>query len=584
MTSVATAARLNLSTVACSSFALTLALAGASGAAAQSTGQTRQELETPDTDAIDDQRAPVRVERDAGLRPSCPFDNSDLTVTLQDVQFVDVRGGELAPELAQSLSGIQASGTETPLSVVCDLRDDANNALRRDGWIATVQVPQQELADTLRLDVVSASISEIRISGDPGPYRDVLTEALEPLRQLDPLNEREAERILLNANGIPGLEVRLALAPSGEAPGEVIGNLSVDFERYAAFFNVRNFNARSIGRETGFGRVEVYGLTGLSDITHFAAQTTADFNEQIIVQGGHEFGIGPDNIRIGGEVVYADARPTIQDLDLEAETLLANLYVSYPLVRTPQNAADITLGFDYIDQETSTSDVPLSRDSIRTVYLRGELDGQKRRLDRSTSLVYSGFLEVRQGLDILDATGPNQFGTAATDGVIASRPFGQADAFVVRGGADVTWYPGSIFSLRGKFEAQWTDDPLLNFDEYALGNLSIGRGYDPGANSGDRALAGLAEVGATVLENARHRLQLFGFFDIVRLENLDQTTPDPETTLKSTGGGLRYSFGRGITAEVTYAVPLDRALFSDAERPPERLLFSITTKFPALFR
>ncbi len=583
MTSVATNPRVYIS-VCASSLAVAMALAGGTQAAAQSTGQTSQELELPDTEERPSDRANVRIERDAGLRANCPFDESDLTTTLNAVEFVDVGGGELAPELAQSLARVETPAGERPLSVICDIRDAANTALRQDGWIATVQVPQQELAGPLRLDVVSANISEIRISGDPGPYRDALTRAIEPLRELDPLNEREAERILLNANDIPGLEVRLALAPSGEAPGEVIGNLSVDFERYAAFFNVRNYNAQSIGRETGFARFEAYGLTGLSDITYVAGQTTADFDEQWIVQGGHEFGIGPDNIRVGVDVVFASARPTIQNLDLETDTLVANLSVAYPLLRTPSTAADITLGFDYIEQETKVTPVTLSKDSIRTVFLRAQVDGQKRRLDRSTSFLYSAFAEARQGLDVFSATSLNGFGAAVTDGITASRPFGNADAFVLRGGVDATWFPGSIFDLRGRFEAQWTDEPLLNFDEYAIGNLSIGRGYDPGANSGDRALGGSAEVGATVLDQARHRLQLFGFFDIVQVENLDRGTPDPKRTLKSAGAGLRYSFGSGINVEVTYASPLDRALFSDTERPPDRVLFSLTTKFPALFR
>ncbi len=579
MPSVATKPRVTYFTFA-SSLAVALAFTGGTQAAAQ----TRQELELPDTEEDRSDRANVRIERDAGLRPNCPFDDSDLTTTLQSVQFVDVRGGELAPELANTLSRVQTPDGERPLSVICDIRDAANTELRRDGWIATVQVPQQELAGSLRLDVISASISEIRITGDPGPYRDTLTRAIEPLRQLDPLNEREAERILLNANDIPGLEVRLALAPSGEAPGEVIGNLSVDFERFAAFLNVRNYNARSIGRETGFARLEVYGLTGLSDITYVAGQTTADFDEQIIVQGGHQFGIGPDNIRVGFDVTYATARPTIQNLDLETDTLVANVSVAYPIVRTPAMAADVTLGFDYIEQETFVQPVTLSKDSIRTVFLRADVDGQKRRLDRSTALIYSGFAEVRQGLDILGATQQNDFGAAITDGITASRPFGNADALVLRGGADVTWFPGSIVDLRGRFEAQWTDKPLLNFDEYAIGNLSIGRGYDPGANSGDRAIGGLVEAGVSVLDQARHRLQVFGFFDIVQVENLDRGTPDPKRTLKSLGGGLRYTFGSGITAELIYASPQDPALFSDSETPPDRVLFSLTTKFPALFR
>jgi hemolysin activation/secretion protein len=79
-------------------------------------------------------------------------------------------------------------------------------------------------------------------------------------------------------------------------------------------------------------------------------------------------------------------------------------------------------------------------------------------------------------------------------------------------------------------------------------------------------------------------VELFGFYDVVRIENLDFGTPDPKRTLESVGGGLRFRLRDGLRAEFTYAKPLDKALFTDPARPPERLLFSITTKLPALFQ
>lgn len=560
------------------------AIAAAAPAVAQSNGQSANDLRLPDSER-EAQAKGLRVERDGGLKAPCPFDGSELKVTINAVKFGDVRGVALDDKLARSLARISAPDGLQPIRVVCDVRDAANQALRDDGWIASVQVPQQDLAGTLQLDVISARISEIRVSGDAGPYRDALARVLEPLQALDPLNERDAERILLNANDIPGLKVRLALSPSGEAPGVVIGNLTADFERYGAFFNVRNYNARTIGRETGFARIDVNGLTGLSDVTFIGGQTTVDFEEQVIVQGGHEFGLGASGLRLGGQVTLAWAKPTIQNLPLETQTLLANVALTYPVVRTPLQSANISLGFDYTDQDNSVGPAELSNDSLRTLYLRAETQGRKTRLDRSTWLSYASYLEVRQGLSVLGATEfAGLFGFAQTDGVSASRPFGDASALVVRGGVDATIFLNQTFDLRTRAEIQWTDDPLLNFDEYSIGNLSIGRGYDPGSNSGDRAVGFSGEAGVTLFDDLKHRFQAFGFFDIVRIENLDPNTPTRERTLSSVGGGLRYSLGNGVSAEVAYAKPLDRALAIDAEKPPERVLFTLTTRFPALFR
>jgi hemolysin activation/secretion protein len=567
-------------------FVSLVAMATAAPLAAQSNGQSTNDLRLPDPKETEDKRG-VRVERDAGMKAACPFDDSPLKVTLNNVTFADARGGELSDKLARSLSRVSAPQGEQPIRVICDLRDAANAALRADGWIASVQVPQQDLQGTLRLDVVSARLSEIRVNGDPGPYRDALSKVLSPLEALDPLNERDAERILLKALDIPGLSVRLSLAPSGEGPGLVVGNLSVGFQRYAAVFNLRNYNARSIGRETAFARVDVHGLTGLSDRTFIGGQTTFDFEEQYIVQAGHEFGLGESGLRLGGQVTHAWARPNIQNLALETKTLLANLALTYPLVRTPLKASNLSAGFDYLDQDTSVGIVELSKDSLRTLYVRAETQGRKTRLDRSTWLAYSAFAEVRKGFDVFGATqSDGLFGFAETDGTSASRPFGDSEALVVRGGFDATAFLNETFDLRARVEGQWTDDPLLNFDEYSIGNLSIGRGYDPGSNSGDRAIGFSGEAGVTVIDDleSQVRVQGFGFYDIVKLRNLDPFTPTPERTLSSVGGGVRVFFRNGLTAEVAYAKPLDRALAIDAEKPPERVLFSLTTRFPALFR
>jgi len=565
-------------------FVSLLAIATAAPALAQSNGQSGNDLRLPDTER-DDQDKGVRVDREGGMKAPCPFDDNPLKVTLTGRTFRDARGGEVSDKLIRSLDRVTVPQGEQPIRVICDVRDAANQALREDGWIASVQVPQQDLQGTLTLDVISARISEIRVGGDAGPYRSALAKVLDPLQALDPLNERDAERILLNANDIPGLSVRLALAPSGEGPGVVIGNLSVEFERYAAVLNVRNYNARSIGRETAFARVDVNGLTGLSDVTFIGGQATIDFDEQQILQAGHEFGLGASGLRLGGQFTYAWARPDIQNLDLETTTQLANLELTYPLARTPTRSSNISLGFDYVDQDNAVGIVNLSKDSLRTLYLRADTQGRLTRLDRSTWLTYSAFAEVRQGLDVFGATGfGGLFGFAQTDGVSASRPFGDAEALVVRGGFDATVFLGEIFDLRARVEGQWTDDPLLNFDEYSIGNLSIGRGYDPGANSGDRAIGASGEAGVTVFDSEKSRVQAFGFYDIVKLRNLDPFTPAPERTLTSVGGGVRVSFGDGINAEVAYAKPLDRALAIDAEKPPERVLFTLTTRFPALFR
>lgn len=544
----------------------------------------RDQLELPEVETKDRQGVQVNIDRDSKSRPNCPFDNSDLTTELSGVSFQKFSGGELDTRISGSLSTVAIPLGVQPLSVVCDIRDEANEKLRKAGWIAKVQIPQQDLVDNLRMDVVTARISEIRVVGDTGPYRNVLEKRIRKITELDPLNEREVEQILLEINDLPGMSVRLGLAPRGTQAGDFIGNLTVTHERYRGYFNARNYNPNRIGRETGYGRLEYYGLTGYGDISFVGAQATADFEEQLIVQAGHEFGLKGNGIRFGAEGTYAMSKPDIEGLNLDTNALLFKAYASYPLMRTLRRNADLVAGFEYADQSTNIGDITLSEDALRTITLRGELSGEDLYIDGESRLFYDTYLEIRQGLDVLGATNVNDFGVAVTGDSQASRPFGRADALVVRARADLYAPLVSTVGIGARLEGQWTDDPLLNYDEYSIGNLSIGRGYDPGANSGDIALGGAFELTASPFKFDDNKLDVFGFYDVVRIENLDRFTPQPVRTLQSVGAGLRFYFGDGLKAEVTYASPMDRAIFSDEFKPSERVLLSLTTKFPSLLR
>ncbi len=560
----------------------TLAMIAVSSPVVAQNAPTRGELELP---SVRDQKAGPRqaVRQDAMLRAPCPFIDSDLTISVERVVFTGLGGEPLPAEVARSVAGVSLPAGAYPVSVVCDLRDQANAALRGDHWIASAIIPQQEIRDTLTLEVVSAKIAEIRVSGDAGPYTASLNNRLDALSAMDALNQRTTERILLLANDIPGLNLNMALQPAGTAQGEVIGSVAVNYQPWAFFFNARNYNASQIGRETVFGRFEYYGLTGLDDITFAGVSSTLDFEEQVIVQAGHEFGLNASGTRFGASFTHAWTRPSVPTLSLAADTAIARLEIKQALVRSAGLFVDLAGGFDYIDQTIDLGAAALSKDRLRTFFLRGDITARRLRPDGKPAFRVGGFAELRQGVSLFSATEAGPLGLSETNGISASRPFGNGQAFLVRGGLDL--YGGvDRFGLRVRGEGQWTNDPLLNFEEYAVGNLTIGRGYDPGANSGDRALAFSVEPSVTIIDTGKIDLQAYGFYDWVRLENLDPGTPQRVRDLDSWGGGVRAILNKGMVLDLTYAKPLKPALFTDVVKPTERVLVSLTMQFPSLVR
>jgi hemolysin activation/secretion protein len=539
---------------------------------------SRQEVTPPTPQPRTESNVEVDA-RGAVETSNCPFQGSALRLTISSIALSRPDGSPLQPEIARTLANLVPPAGEQPIAVVCDIRDQANAALRGAGWVASVQIPAQEITEgVLRLQVVTARIDSIRVRGDAGRYEPLLRRRLAAIQALDPLNERDAERLLLLAGDVPGLDVALSLRPSGGEPGAVIGDLTVSSRRFALFANAQNFNSKLLGRETIYARGEVYGLTGLADLTYLGASTTADFQEQVIVHGGHIFGldIAGAGTTLGGRATYAWSRPDLGPLDLRTTTLIAGFDLVRPLVRSVRANARARLGIDYIDQVSkigSADDaVTLTKDKLRIAYVGLDADQQFIDVNGATWFSIAASAELRKGLGFLDASE-----RGISSGELTSRLEGNSQALVARGTVETTMFLGPIFSLAALGQVQWTNDPLLNYEEFALGSLTIGRGYDPGSNSGDRAAGVRTEVRADV-PGLPIGVQLFGFYDLLHLRNLDRNRLEGPRTLDSAGGGMRLSLPSRLVLEVTYAKPLDHALALDERKPPARLLLSLTAQ------
>lgn len=564
-----------------------LALAsGALGLTSAAFGQSvappsREQVTLPKPDAAPPAPSTVHVDGKTGVpSAACPLSDSQVRVTIGSVKFSGTGGAPLPAEIAPLLAGPVAAAPqgESSIAIVCDIRDRATAALRAAGYIASVQIPPQRIEDgVLKLEVVTAHIVEVHVRGEAGPYRKTLAARIEKLKALNPLNERDAERVLLLADDVPGLNVQLALRPAGTAPGEVIGDLTITTQRASLLLNVQDYGSRQIGRVTGYARAEVYGLTRRSDLTSIAGQVTSDFKEQKVLQAVHQMGLGYNGVTLTVSGTYADSRPSIGVLDIRSRSLLASAAVEAPLIRSITDNVHVGAGFDLSEQRTKVAGTPLNRDKLRAAFVRIVANHRELLPDGSDAYSIGGRVEVRQGLDIFGATKVNSTSPA---GYRPSRAEGKATATVVQGDVDAMFALDSWVSFAGSVRAQWASAPLLNFDEFSIGNLSIGKGYDPGANSGDRAVGTHGEVRINVIKRPKARVQLFGFYDSVWLWNLDANTTEKYRNLRSYGGGFRFALNGWAMLEATYARPQDQALLlPGTRRATDRFLVSLTTRF-----
>ena len=107
---------------------------------------------------------------------------------------------------------------------------------------------------------------------------------LNKLTEDEYFDRNRAERYLLLARDLPGYNVQLTLKPAGTGPGELVGEVAVLRRPYSLDATVQNLAAQETGRWGGQLRGQLYGLTGLGDVTSLAFYSTFDFKEQKILQ------------------------------------------------------------------------------------------------------------------------------------------------------------------------------------------------------------------------------------------------------------------------------------------------------------
>lgn len=563
----------------------------------QLTPPTRDQLTPPEL-REEDRGVTLTIDGDLERAP-CVLDRAeyaDIKLTLNGVAF---SGLNAVPGLSLDAASDGYIGRELPLAVLCDIRAKANAILRTQGYLATVEIPEQNLSDGVAdFGVVFGRLTGLRVRGDAGPSEALIAYYLEKLTGQPVFNTNDAERYLLLADDLPGVDVRLSLRPAaGGAPGDLQGEVAVVRRRGMVDLNVQNFGSRSIGRYGGLLRGEIYDLTGLGDRTSVSVYSTLDFVEQQTFRIGHDFAVGSEGLRLGGVFTFSQTEPDLNlpNVTLESETVLASLFASYPLKRSRVSSIYLDGGFDYVDQDVTFNALPLSRDRVRTVFLRASGNYT----DRSSVQRVGGYspyepkfrtswsVELRKGFDVFSASPDCRTDAAACFGAGAippSRAEADPNPLLLRSLMAFEYRPDPLLAFSLETTMQVSEDPLPAFEEFAAGSFSIGRGYDPGAVLGDSGVGvsfetrygSLAPTGPEAVA-----LQPYVFTDVAWAWNEDPSrvafNPD---RLWSAGGGVRAVWGSAILADAFVAVPLETPDLA-ASRGDVRFMFSITAKlFP----
>ncbi len=271
---------------------------------------------------------------------------------------------------------------------------------------------------------------------------------------------------------------------------------------------------------------------------------------------------------------YAWARPDVPDAKVHANTLLNTFEASYPFRRALTQTVRGSLGLDFVNQDVKLDGIDLTRDRLRVAFARLGADVISRDFSRPyTSLVEPlwrmvGQVELRKGLSIFGATDycdPTEPQCNAAGVVPAGRPEGRPTAMVFRSNFYGEVRPVRNLTVSGNVRGQASSKPLMSFEEFSVGNYTIGRGYDPGTLVGDSGIGTQVEVrfGSRIPRAAdRPAFEAYAFWDYAKVGNRDKLTVlDQSNHLHSVGGGARIGFSRfALDAAVAFPLTTRRTL------------------------
>lgn len=548
---------------------LTASVFGAWAQTAQQDIEARTERAQPRPEAFDGPSVQFTSQR--------PPANAEEIIF--DLKGIQIEGATLYDEATLAPLYENETGGEVTLLKVFDIAGAIQQLYREDDYVFTrVVVPAQDIEDgVVRIEVIEATIEDVSVEEpeDPvGPVSALVEDMIAPLIGLTNPTGAFLERTLLNINEIPGMRRATAVPQAGASGNRGALALFINVERdpFEAIIFGDNRQVPGVGRGI-FGGSATFNswsragdTTTISYFNSFGYNTEedappgdggfGDFDERNTVQLEHSRYFGSDGLQIKGRVLYSRTRPgdDLNKIGLQGETLLAGIEVNYPLFRSRRISLTGAVGVDLYNSETDVSQgaFNIADDRLRLAFAR--FDGLVR-----DSLGYTKFsIEGRQGLKILNAT------DAATDNFL-SRNDGRGDFSTLKATVERLVEVNDDLSLFLKAAGQISSSPLLASEEFAIGGLTFGRGFDPSEFTGDSGfgLTGEFRYGQTIeFLDTLFDAEFYAFADYGLVTNKGLGQPGSEDIV-SAGGGVRLFLPGQYVLGLEAAYPLDQGL----ERP-----------------
>lgn len=506
-----------------------------------------------------------------------PAGADKIKFTLDGISFT---GASVYDDAALRAIYADKVGQTITLADLYGIANDVMLKYRNDGYILTqVVVPPQEISGgNAKLQVVEGFVQNINVrKADDAATIDMdnIQAYAAQINHGGPLNVKDLERQLLIINDLPGVTARSVLSPSQATAGAADMDIIVDYDPIDGLLSADNFGSRYLGDVQLGGAATLNSFLGNNEAISGQVVVAPDsWYELAYGSVGYEQPIGRYGTKIHFGANATDTNPgyDLEQFDVEGRSYLLNVGLTHPVIRSRSQNLYGRLNFDWrrVKSENNIEDTRRDRLSVLRLGTRYEF------VDNFITAGANAIdLEASKGLNIFGASdeGDNNMTRAEGD-----PQFSKLELEVQRL-QRVTDKVNILFAGRG----QWASNALLSSEEFSIGGINSGRGFDPSEISGDHGVSGKVELQwkepVTLDTNFVESYQLFGFYDIGRVWNEDATTSSQKRdSLASVGAGLRFDLPQEVDAGFAVAFPLTREPSTANDYDP-KFYFNVSKKF-----
>jgi hemolysin activation/secretion protein len=436
-------------------------------------------------------------------------------------------------------------------------------------------IPDQDVANgVVTFRFVEGRVTDIKVSGtdhfNPEYFTSRLARGI--AAPFNIANLEEEQQILLQDPLVRRLNIELV---PGLEPGEASVDADVlEASRYWLSASVADDQSPTVGEIRGQLQGTMANLLGFGDLL------TANYGRSDALNDGfieYSLPIASDDTRLSlrydknGTVVVT---PGLSSLNITSDYSSVAVGLNRPFYRTAEQNLTLGVSLERRQEQTFLLGMPFD-------FVPGSVNGEtnvtalrftQSWLDRNAEHAFAVRSTMSFGLQALGAT------------VTDMPPTGQFFAWL--GQAQYVQRIFRDWEALVRADAQLSDRPLFQIEQFALGGIDTVRGYREYLTVTDDAVLISAELHIPIAKlriprladtDDAGKLQLVPFYDFGRGWNVDRPTPYPPS-ISGIGAGVRWLIGSGITAEFYYAKAL-RNVDVGNSLEDRGIYFRVTTNF-----